>query len=466
MGKSSKVFGEGKVGKILIRYSISVIIALLVSELYNMVDTIFVGRVVGAKGIGALVVVFPIQRIVAALSFMISTGAATALARYNGEKNNIKAGKVIKNGYTLVYLIMIPMTFIVYIFRDQVLKILGTSNGILPYAHEYLSIIIFGSIFFALTVYISDIMLSLGNNKISIISTSIGAIINILLDYIFVVKMPMGVKGAAIATTVSQIIGFIYAYYHYGKVKRGFRISRGFSLDKKIWLPIILVGLSAFIVEAEDGILMAVLNNLLLGTVGEEGIIVLGVVSKIYMFLFIAMFGISGAMLPMAAYNIGAENYRRLRKIVEKTAIYALITSIVLWIGALIFAPQLISFFVKEREIIYESVKAFRIMISVFPVISIYYVSIYYFQALGKAKTSIIVSVLRQLIIMLPVSLILVKGFNLGAMGVWLSYPISDILASLASYMLIKEEGYKLNIKVEKQIEKEKAMGVVPFASH
>ena len=125
------------------------------------------------------------------------------------------------------------------------------------------------------------------------------------------------------------------------------------------------------------------------------------------------------------------------------------------------FAPQLISLFVKEQEVIVESVKAFRIMIAVFPVISIYYVSIFYFQAMGKAKTSILVSVLRQLIIMLPVSIILVKGFHLGAMGVWLAYPISDILASLASFMLMREEEVKLNLKVKAK----EAKGTVPFAS-
>ncbi len=359
---------------------------------------------------------------------------------------------------------MIIFTTLVYVFRDKVLLALGASNQTLPYAHTYLSIIIFGSTFLSLTIFISHIMVSLGNNKISIKSTSIGALTNIILDYILVVNFNMGVKGAAIATTVSQIAGFIYAYYNYIKVKKEYKIPLYFEFNKNIIVPIVLVGISGFIIEGEDGIVMAALNNLLANTVGDSGIIVLGVISKVYMFLFITMFGIASAMQPIAAFNMGAKNYKRLKSIVVKTSIYAFLTSAIMWGLGIVFAPQLISIFVKDAQIIEESVKAFRIMIGVFPVISIYYVSIFYFQAIGNARASILVSILRQLIIMLPLSIILVKVFNLGAMGVWLSYPISDILSSIVSYILIKEEGVELNIKVAKQM-KQRAQGDGSFVS-
>lgn len=466
MGKSNKLFGEEKIGKLLLKFSIPIIISFLVSELYNMVDTLFVGRNVGGHGIGALVLVFPIQRIIIALSIMIAVGTSTAFSRANGQNNVEQSRKVVRNGFSLSYLLMISITAIIYIFSEKILLGLGASHQTLPYANTYLDIIIFGSTFLSLTTFISNIMISLGNNKVSIISTSIGAIINIILDYILVVEFKMGVKGAAIATTVSQVTGFIYAYYNYSKVKKEFKISSGFELDKKVVMPIILVGLSAFVIEAEDGILMAVLNHLLLNTVGDSGIVVLGVISKVYMFLFITMFGIASAMQPIAAFNVGAKNYRRLKSVMQKTSIYAFLTSAIMWAFAMIFTPQLISIFVKDTEIINESVKAFRIMVAVLPVVSIYYISIFYFQALGKAKTSILLSIFKQLVLMLPISIILVKAFHLGAVGVWLSYPISDILASIASYMLIREEAYILNIKVEKQLELENSRGTIPFVSH
>lgn len=452
---NNKIFGEEKISKLLIKFSLPIILSLLVSELYNMVDTFFVGRTIGGNAIGALIIVFPIQRIIVALSLLISKGSSTALSRSNGKKDIETSKKILKNGYTLSYVLMIPLMLILYFGGTNVLAMLGASKNTLPLAHEYLGLIIFGSIFLSLTIYISDIMVALGNSKISIISTSLGAIINIFIDYVLVMHLDMGVKGAAIATTVSQFIGFSYAYYHYRKTTKAYGITPGFELDKKILVPIVLVGISAFIVEAEDGILMAILNNLLKNTVGDSGIIVLGVISKVYMFLFITLFGIVSAMQPIAAYNIGAKNYKRLKLIMKKTNIYAFVTSTIIWALAMIFTPQLIKIFVKDIEIVNESVKAFRIMIAVFPVISIYYLSIFYFQARGKAKTSILVSILRQLIIMIPVSIILVKGFELGAMGVWLSYPISDILSSLASYMLIRNEGVELNLAIRKQVENE-----------
>lgn len=464
MGKNYESFGEEKIGKLLLKFSIPIIISLLVSELYNMVDTLFIGRNVGGYGIAALVLVFPIQRIVIALSIMIATGTSTSFSRSNGEKNLEKSKKILINGFSLAFTTMIIFTTLVYVFRDKVLLALGASNQTLPYAHTYLSIIIFGSTFLSLTIFISHIMVSLGNNKISIKSTSIGALTNIILDYILVVNFNMGVKGAAIATTVSQIAGFIYAYYNYIKVKKEYKIPLCLEFNKNIIAPIVLVGISGFIIEGEDGIVMAALNNLLANAVGDSGIIVLGVISKVYMFLFITMFGIASAMQPIAAFNMGAKNYKRLKSIVVKTSIYAFLTSAIMWGLGIVFAPQLISIFVKDAQIIRESVKAFRIMIGVFPVISIYYVSIFYFQAIGNARASILVSILRQLIIMLPLSIILVKVFNLGAMGVWLSYPISDILSSIVSYILIKEEGVELNIKVAKQM-KQRAQSDGSFVS-
>ncbi len=451
MSENNKLFAEEKIGKLLLRISLPIIMAFLVSELYNMVDTIFVGRNVGAQGIGALVLVFPIQRILLALSVMIAVGTSTAFARANGQSDVEQSRKVVNNGFSLSCLLMISITVIVYFFSEKILLLLGASPQILPYAQEYLSIIIFGATFLSLTVFISDIMVSFGNNKVALISTSIGALINIFLDYIFVVHWEMGIKGAAIATTISQIIGFLYAYYHYVKVKEIYKIPSGLTFNKQVVLPIILVGLSAFVMESDDGILMGVQNHLLFDAVGDNGIIVLGVVSKVYMFLFITMFGMASAMQPIAAYNVGAKNYKRLQSVIKKTSMYAFITSVLLWIIAMVFAPQLMAIFVEDAAIIRESVTAFRIMIAVFPVVSIYYVAIFYLQAMGKAKASIWMSVLKQLMIMLPLAIILVKVFQLGAIGVWLSYPLSDIVASLSAYMLLREEEHKLNSKVKSQ---------------
>lgn len=453
---SSKMFGEENVGKLLFRFSIPIILSMLISELYSMVDTLFVGNVVGAESIGALGLVFPIQRIIIALSMMIALGTSTAFSRANGSKDKEKAVSIVNNGFSLSILIMLTLTAVVYTFREQILIFLGASDAILPHALDYLSIIIFGSVFLSLTMFMSNIILALGNNKVAIISNAIGAITNVIIDYILVVKMPMGVKGAAIATAFSQFCGFLYAFYNYLKIKKENDMNFKLSFKIPIAASILMVGVSAFIVEAEDGIVTAVLNNLLLNSIGDEGIIILGVIAKVYLFLFVTMFGIASAMQPMTAYNIGARNYERVKEIMKTTMRYAFIAATGMWLFTLVFARILISFFISDPIIIDEAVGAFRIMVSLFPLISIYYVSIFYYQALGRARASVMVSIFRQIVVMIPVAIVLVKVFDMGALGAWLAYPISDVLAMSLSAFLLKREMKELDVLADKQKEKSK----------
>ena len=266
---------------LLLRLSIPIIISLLVSELYNMVDTLFVSNYVNANGIGALSVVFPVQRIVIALSMMIGIGSSTSFMRAMGAQDEERAQKVISSGFTLALLIMVPLSIFTFLNSESILKILGASGDILMYGIEYLDYIIFGSIFLSLTIFTSNIMISLNKSKIAILSTSIGAVVNIIIDLILVKYLHMGVKGAAIATLVSQMMGFLFAYTHLYKFKKSFKVKKGLSINFKLYAAILAVGVSAFIVEAEDGILMAVLNNLLKNVAGNEGIIVLAAATKI-----------------------------------------------------------------------------------------------------------------------------------------------------------------------------------------
>ena len=218
-----------------------------------------------------------------------------------------------------------------------------------------------------------------------------------------------------------------------------------FAYDKALFVTIVTLGISSFVIEAEDGFVMGVLNKLLSSTVGAEGVVILGIITRVYMFLFITLMGISAAMQPIAAYNAGAKDYKRVKNVVKETTIFTTITTIILWAFMLINAETIIGIFIKDRDLILKSVDAFRIMISVFPVISIYYVAIYYFQSMRQARIAIILSLVRQLISLVIISIVLVKVFNLGAMGVWLAYPLSDILSGIIAGILMKKENDNLN---------------------
>lgn len=436
----SDSFENEKVGILLLKMSLPVMLSMLVSELYNMIDTIFVGNYVDPSGVGALSVVFPIQRIIIALSMMIGIGTSTAFTRARGAQDYDSARNIITNGFTLVLAVMLPLTVFIYFNAESVLSFLGGNGAILSYGVEYLSFIIFGSIFLSWTIFTSNIMISLGKTKISIMSTAIGAIMNFFIDLVLVKYLHMGVKGAAVATFVSQIAGFLFAYYHLSKLKREMNVERGFKFSYKYVLAILAVGVSAFIVEAEDGILMAVLNNLLDTVAKDEGIIILAVITKVYMFLFVTLFGISSGMQPIAAYNLGAKNYVRLKEVLRKTIIWATLVTGIMWAFSMIFSRQIIRVFIADELIIQKAIPAFRMMVAVFPLISVYYIAIFYFQALGIAKKSIVLSVLRQIVIMIPLSIFLVITLNMGADGVWLSYPIADgMVFVIGTFMLYKE---------------------------
>lgn len=445
MGQNEEIFEKEKISKLLLRLSVPIIISMLVSELYNMVDTVFVGNFVDASGIGALAIVFPIQRIIIALSIMVGIGSSTAFTRARGADDLDEARKVISNGFTLVFIIMLPMTLIIYHYAEPILVALGASGIILSYGFEYLTSIILSSIFLSWTIFTSNIMISLGKSKIAIIATSIGAVMNIVIDFILVKQFSLGVRGAGIATAVSQFAGFLFSYYHLFKLKQDIGVKKGFSLNGKILALILLVGFSAFVVEAEDGILMAILNNLLSAYANENSIVVLALITKMYMFLFITMFGIASAMQPIAAYNVGAKKYRRLKEVLTKTMIFASLTTVFLWAFTMTFTPHILRIFVDDLIIIKEATDAFRIISLFFPLISFYYISIFYFQSLGLVKRAFLMSILRQIVIMIPLAIILVKYLDFGSMGVWLSFPVADVIVSVIALISLNIEIKKLN---------------------
>lgn len=434
--KESKAFSEGKVSKVLLKFAIPAIISLFVAELYNMVDTIFVGRAIGATAVGGLTIAFPIQRLIISVGLLIAVGASTAVARSLGEGSLGKIKYIVMNALTLMLIGIFTLTVFIYRFKDSIIKHLGATDNIFPFANEYISIVILGSLFQCFTVIVGYIMTSLGNAKTNLIANSIGAISNIILDYILVISFTQGIKGAAIATVVSQIIAAFYALYHFLKIKNKFNISFTLRLNKEFSLSIIAVGFSTFIIEISDAVVAAILNNILSSN-GDLAIIIVGVISKVSMFLYITVIGMTSAMQPIVSYNYGAKNFTRLKEVVKKSIKALTITSTILWLLMMIFAGPIISTFIKEKDILIEAVKAFRIVISIFPIVGIYFIAIYYYQSIEEAKISFVLSIYRQLLIFIPIVFILVKSF--GLIGAWIAYPVSDIISAFTGLYYMKK---------------------------
>lgn len=456
MGVNDSIFESNNIGKTLFKLAVPLVLSLLVAELYNLVDTVFVGRYVGPNAIGALTIAFPIQRFLISVGILIAVGTSTFLSRNLGEKNYDNVKKGISNSISLTIVAIISLSILIYIFREPIIYTLGASDTLYPLAEEYISIILLGALFQSLTVVLSYILTSLGNTKIGLYANMIGAGINVIIDYFLVAHVNIGIQGAAIATSVSQLLGFLYAYYAFRKIQKNLNFKFSFSLNLSLVWIIVSVGFSSFIVEFSDAINAGLLNNLLHSSGGDEAVIIVGVVTKLSMFMYITIIGISIAMQPIIAYNYGAERYKKMKKALRIAIIAVIGTSIVFWLVFLIFATPIIGFFLKEQALLPRAVRAFRLCISLLPSVGIYYITIYYHQALGESKKSFLLSIYRQIIVFIPVAIVLIG--KLGVLGAWIAYPLSDIVSGLTSiYFIRKAEKFDFQDSESKD-EKEKSV--------
>lgn len=440
MGINPKIFSDEKTYRVLLRFAIPAIFSLLVAELYNMVDTVFVGQCIGPNAIGALTVAFPIQRFLIALAFLIAVGASTYVSRYSGENEPKKVKQTIINSIMLTIVTLTIIPAILFLFRGTLLYKLGASEVTFGLTNDYISIIFIGAIFQGITIVCSYIMTSLGNSKIGLYANSLGAFLNIIVDYILVAHLNIGIAGAAIATVGSQFVAMLFVLYKFKDVIKHFDLKLSLKdnlprLDTALLKGIVAVGFSTFVIEISDAIVAVVLNNLLITRGGDAAIIIVGVITKISMFMFIAIIGISSAMQPIVAFNYGARNFDRVKKTVKASIKTVTIVSLVFGVFLMYFAPQMISLFLTDANLLPEAVSALRIVISLLPLVGFYYVGIYYYQAINEAKKGFRLSLFRQLIVFIPLAIVFVQVF--GIVGAWIAYPVSDLISAIVAYTLL-----------------------------
>lgn len=441
MGVNDKIFTQGKISKTLLRFAIPAMISLLVVELYNMVDTIYVGRYIGSDAIGALTIAFPVQRFMTSIGMLISVGTSTFVAKNLGEKNYKGIKQTIVNSIIMTLLSLGLLSLLIYVFHRPIITKLGASENLYPFAKDYISIILIGTIFQGLSIVMGYIMTSLGDTKINLYANSLGAIANIFINHLFVAMLGFGVKGAAIATIISQFLAFLFITYKFLKMKNSLNISiTTSSLTKdfshNLIRDIFTIGFSTFVIEISDAVVSVVLNNMLLSTGGDNSIIMIGVITKISMFMFVTIIGVSSSMQPIVSYNYGADNKERMFKALKVSIKWVTVFSLIIWSILMLFTPSIIGFFLKEAELLSETIVAFRICISILPVVGIYYIGIYYYQAIEESGKSFLLSVYRQIVIFIPLAIILINTF--GVMGAWIAYPLSDLISAITSIYFMR----------------------------
>lgn len=452
MGANDKSFLTENISKLIFKFAIPAILSSLVYELYNTVDTVFAGRYVGTEAIGAVTVAYPVQKLMIALGLLIASGTLAYAARAMGEKNIKELKSVIVNSLILTLISLITVSVLIYFFRKPVIYAIGASSAIYALADKYVSILLIGGVFQALAIVACYIMISFGKARIILYTNLIGISLDIVLSYILVTACGMGLIGSAIANITAQVISFIFAFLMFIKTNNQFKIKFSSRLtlkavNKNIIWEIITVGFSTFIIEMVDAFVGAILNNILHPIGGDSAIIIVGIVTKVLMIMFIAIIGISSGMQPIISYNFGAGNYDRVRKILKCSMKYIIIISTVFWIVFMKYSYSIIGFFLKDKALLTQTVSAFRTCTLFIPLLGIYYVTIYYYQAIGEARRSFLLSIFREIVIFIPLATLFIKIF--GMQGAFMAYPVGDVVVILTSIHFIRK-AFKEKFEEEK----------------
>ncbi len=431
--------GTQKVGKLLMQYAIPAIIAMTASSLYNMVDSIFIGQGVGAMAISGLAITFPFMNLAAAFGAMVGVGASTLLSVRLGQKDYASAKKVLGNVVTLNLIIGILFSVVCLIFLDPILYFFGASSATLPYARDYMVVILLGNVFSHMYMGLNAMLRASGHPRQAMYATIVAELLNTALDPLFIYVFGWGVQGAAIATILAEIVSMVWQLVIFSNQKELIHLEKGtYRLDKKIVRDTIAIGLSPFLMNLTACFIVILVNNRLHQYGGDLAIGAYGITARIaFVFVMIVM-GLNQGMQPIAGFNFGAKQYPRVTKVLKLTIGGAtLITLTGFLIGELIPAP-VCAIFTSDKTLIEISTNAMRISFAAFPIIGFQMVTTNFFQSIGMAKIAIFLSLTRQLLFLLPGLVFLPPLFALN--GVWLSMPVSDTMAALvAGFFLIRQ---------------------------
>lgn len=430
--------GTEKVGTLLKRYAIPGIIAMTASSLYNMVDSIFIGHIpeVGAYAISGLAITFPIMNLSAAIGTLVGVGAATMISMLLGQRNYATANKVLANVMTLNTIFGLAFGLGVLAFLDPVLMFFGASEATLPYARDYMTYILLGNVVTHLYLGLNSLIRASGNPKTAMGLTLFTVISNTILDPIFIFTFGMGIKGAAIATILCQMMALAYTLYFFSDKKRIIHFKRGaYGWDRKIAKASLSIGMGPFLMNFASCIVSLFINQQLKTHGGDLAIGAYGIANRITFFFLMICMGFNQGMQPIASYNWGARQYSRVRKVFWLTTGCVTVVTVVCFLVSYLFPHVAVRLFTEDPKLEEHAIHGLKIMNMAIGIISINLVASNLYQNLGMVSKSIFLSLSRQLLILVPLLYLLPLSMN--EAGVWYAFPISDIASCIISLTLI-----------------------------
>jgi putative MATE family efflux protein len=418
------------IGKLLIRYSTPAIIGTVSNALYNVIDRAFIGQGVGPMAISGLALTLPLMVIFGAFGMLIGAGSSARISILIGQRNIAKAENVLGNAMVLTISISLVVYTLGFIFLDEILMALGGTSETIPYAREFMEIIIPGQIFATISFGYSNMMRASGYPTKAMLIMASGAVLNVILDPIFIFALDLGIRGAAIATVISMFMTSILVMHHFFQKNSLVRFKRSnFHLNRAIILSIFSIGLSPFLMQLAASVINILINHSLKFYGGDLAIGAWGIINSLLMILTLVIIGINQGMQPIVGFNYGAKKFNRMFKTLKYGMIAGTIITTFGFLLALFIPEVPVRIFTRDSELIQLSSNGLHLAMSMFFLVGFQMVAVNFFQAIGKAKISIFLSLTRQVIFLIPAILILPHFFGLN--GVWYSMPIADTVSAI-----------------------------------
>ena len=441
---TSHDFGTETIGKLLIKQAVPASIGILVMSLNILVDTIFVGHWIGSQAIAAINVVLPVSFFIAALGMSIGIGGSSIISRALGSKEVPKALKTFGNQITMTLLLTVVLVFFGLYYIDGIIPVFGGKGTIFEPAKIYYRIVLYGVPFLALSMMGNTVIRAEGKPKFAMYAMMIPSVSNLVLDVLFINVMDLGMMGAAWATTGSYVLCFVFIFWFFISKYSEMKITwPHFKLQKSIVSEISNLGLVTLSRQAIVSVTYLLMNNILFDLGGETSVTAYAIVSRMLMFALFPIYGITQGFVPIAGYNYGAHNYDRVKQTIRIAIIYAMVMASLISI-ILIGFPELITrMFTTDPLVIEKTPTAMRWVFAATPIIAIQLIGSAYFQAVGKAVPALLLTLSRQGFFFIPLIFILPLWY--GELGVWMAFPVSDVLSTvLTAYILYREVSTKL----------------------
>lgn len=434
--KATLELGTKPVGKLLAQYALPAIIAMTAASLYNIIDRVFIGQVVGPMAISGLAITFPFMNLAAAFGAAVGVGASTTISVKLGQKDYESAENILGNTITLNLIVGLAFGGICLLFLDPILRFFGASDATLPYARDFMRVILAGNVFSHMYFGMNAVLRAASKPQMAMLATIFTVGMNILLDVVFILWWHWGIKGAAFATVISQVLALCWQMKLFTNKSELLHLKRGiYKLKSNLVRNIISIGISPFLMNACACVIVIFINNQLVRFGGDMAVGAYGIANSIAMIFVMFVIGLNQGMQPIAGYNYGAQQYDRMMRVVKLSIITAVCIMLTGWSLAM-FAPyHCARMFTTDPELIQGSIKAIHIIMMMFPLIGSQMVITNFFQCIGKVKISIFLSLSRQLLFLLPLLAILPNFYGIN--GVWASMPTSDFIAVVVAVTIM-----------------------------